>query len=885
MMYVKSIEIEQFRQYTGKTTIDGLENGLCIIAGSNEAGKSTLLQAVRACLFDRHKSSIGKQFRPFGADVSPSVSITFEIEDVEYKLSKVFSTKKEGETVLEFKAGKGNQRKEGDEAQAYLAELLDFYIPKSGASKQEMQGLAGLLWVDQARAYENVELSDNPRRRVQSVFEGEMRDLLGGESGDAIHQRITAMWSEFYGKNGNPIGDYRKFADSVEAISGHVSDRKTELSDYEDKVDRLETLQKELLNFEEDNSLAVAKKRLSEAQESVKQLQGLRNAVSKARSFAELKGTTYSLAKKDYTTRTLEDTSLRDLEEQKNDIEGRISTLADKLVEAEGIAASATTKLDELNSKYRDKENLVSVANDIERLKLLRDEMTQKSKNVMDAQEVDRSRRKAIADRDKIALNEDNLESIRELQRSIDLTTARLEAVATSLDYQLSTEASVILGGDQISGTGTGILTKPTTLEIAGTGTFTVRPGGDELDSQNAILASFQVELDQILRSFGMDTLESAESMLRQKGKHNETANRLQASLEGMAPDGISALEDQLSTLQAKKDALEDKLGDQQELDIDIELLRSEIDTLAVHISEQDELVKEHVSTVSRRREEAAGLRAEKKQLLRQFNDANAALRASRSQATDEDLLTAYTSSKAANKVAKNELEEINGQLEAENPELVESEHKRAERVVSDLESDIAELMQQVRDLKVELSALGQRGLSEELADAQEKLAIEQLKYDVLNKQARALDLLKRTLDESLSSAKELAARPITEKLVPYLKQLIPDATPIVDENMVLVGIERNGTHEPFPDLSIGTREQLAVLIRLAYADLLAEAGQPVSVILDDALVNSDDERRDRMKSILFNAAQRYQIIVLTCHGREYRDSGGQFVRLEERVG
>ena len=169
MMYVKSIEIEQFRQHTGKTTIDGLENGLCIIAGSNEAGKSTLLQAVRACLFDRHKSSIGKQFRPFGADVSPSVSITFEIEDVEYKLSKIFSTKKEGQTVLEFNGGKGNQRKEGDEAQAYLAELLDFDIPKSGASKQEMQGLAGLLWVDQAKAYETVELSDNPRRRVQSV--------------------------------------------------------------------------------------------------------------------------------------------------------------------------------------------------------------------------------------------------------------------------------------------------------------------------------------------------------------------------------------------------------------------------------------------------------------------------------------------------------------------------------------------------------------------------------------------------------------------------------------------------------------------------------------------------------------------------------------------
>ena len=75
-----------------------------------------------------------------------------------------------------------------------------------------------------------------------------------------------------------------------------------------------------------------------------------------------------------------------------------------------------------------------------------------------------------------------------------------------------------------------------------------------------------------------------------------------------------------------------------------------------------------------------------------------------------------------------------------------------------------------------------------------------------------------------------------------------------------------------------------AVLVRLAYADLLSEAGVPVTVVLDDALVNSDDERRDRMKAILYQAAKRYQVLLLTCHGREYRDSGGEFIRLEENL-
>ncbi len=115
-------------------------------------------------------------------------------------------------------------------------------------------------------------------------------------------------------------------------------------------------------------------------------------------------------------------------------------------------------------------------------------------------------------------------------------------------------------------------------------------------------------------------------------------------------------------------------------------------------------------------------------------------------------------------------------------------------------------------------------------------------------------------------------------------RQLIPDAAPSVNEDLILTGIERGGAAEAFSNLSIGTREQLAVLVRLAYADLLSEAGVPITVILDDALVNSDDERRERMKAILYQAAKRYQVLLLTCHGREYRDTGGTFIRLEEHI-
>jgi len=112
-------------------------------------------------------------------------------------------------------------------------------------------------------------------------------------------------------------------------------------------------------------------------------------------------------------------------------------------------------------------------------------------------------------------------------------------------------------------------------------------------------------------------------------------------------------------------------------------------------------------------------------------------------------------------------------------------------------------------------------------------------------------------------------------KLNHYLRILLPEAQPELDDNVNLNGIKRGQTREDFDHLSLGTREQLAVLLRLAFADVLAERGVPSMVVLDDALVNSDDDRRERMKHILYQADQNYQILFLTCHGAQYRDIGG----------
>src|SRR3546814_6924765 len=86
---------------------------------------------------------------------------------------------------------------------------------------------------------------------------------------------------------------------------------------------------------------------------------------------------------------------------------------------------------------------------------------------------------------------------------------------------------------------------------------------------------------------------------------------------------------------------------------------------------------------------------------------------------------------------------------------------------------------------------------------------------------------------------------------------LLPGCELNFSEHLGLESVIRAGVDESCASLSRGTQEQLAVLTRIAFADMLLEQGKPVSLILDDPLVYSDDARLDTMIEILSEAASR----------------------------
>jgi uncharacterized protein YhaN len=51
-------------------------------------------------------------------------------------------------------------------------------------------------------------------------------------------------------------------------------------------------------------------------------------------------------------------------------------------------------------------------------------------------------------------------------------------------------------------------------------------------------------------------------------------------------------------------------------------------------------------------------------------------------------------------------------------------------------------------------------------------------------------------------------------------------------------------------------------------------------VILDDALVNTDEERLDRMHLVLHRAAEHLQVLILTCRERDFLRLGAPVTRI-----
>jgi uncharacterized protein YhaN len=205
----------------------------------------------------------------------------------------------------------------------------------------------------------------------------------------------------------------------------------------------------------------------------------------------------------------------------------------------------------------------------------------------------------------------------------------------------------------------------------------------------------------------------------------------------------------------------------------------------------------------------------------------------------------------------------------------------RLENALQDRRDKRATLKEKIAGLRSRVEAAEAAGLDEAIAQKGRELALCEEERQRFDREVRVLELLLRTLRNAEQEAKERYFSPVLRRVRPYLQLLFPGADIRIDEDLRIAGVVREaGYEEAFSHLSMGTQEQIAVLIRLAFAEMLVEQGHPAAVILDDALVFSDDRRMQRMFDILNMAARNVQVLILTCREQLFEELGGRALSL-----
>ena len=401
-----------------------------------------------------------------------------------------------------------------------------------------------------------------------------------------------------------------------------------------------------------------------------------------------------------------------------------------------------------------------------------------------------------------------------------------------------------------------------------------------------------QTSLRDALEKCGVASLKAAEEHLTKRNKLRQDADIARQETELHAPAtaeydaGAESLADyveglktilareiselgtkELPTGREAEDVLQEAQNNAQEARASLATARAALEGPA----EEQGRVQTELGAVTTRHEDGK----ERLEILKN------ALAGAEEESVEGDLQDAVKAAETALAEQEKSVADLEIKREGETLPQLEARISRIEKSLQDRRDKGAELKEKVAGFRSHIEALEGAGMDEAIQQKSREIELVDEQLQRNEREVQILSLLLSTLRSAESDAKERYLSPVLNRLRPYLQLLFPGAEITIDENLHIVGVVREGGHEEaFHHLSIGTQEQIAVLVRLAFAEMLVEQGHPATVILDDALVFSDDRRMERMFDILNMVAKRVQIIILTCREQLFEGVGGHQLSL-----
>ena len=893
-MKLRSLAVNQFKKFTTPIRLEGIEDGLNVVAGPNEMGKSTLLDALLAVLFEKYSS----RAQPIMAlqndrnQAAPVVELAFELDDGPYRIMKRFI--KRPYARLSCPDGRSL---EGDAAEDTLRSLLDFDEPGKTGAKPESLGMWNVLWVQQGQSFGALDLPENARSSLHSALESEVGTVLGGRRGRALPQAIEKQLNDLItGSTNRPRGAYKELIDRVETVRQELDDLRTRRQDLTQTLNDLEEAQETLERLSTGNRNQTDQNELDEARQRHSQLAELEARIEAASTELELRKRTLEQAEQAALIRSqlkadikAQEAALEEAErrlagvhEQEKQVRSRVDALRADVRQSE----VAVTQADETVSQYR------RVLGAVERQARLRDLEGRCEK----AQAADKRQREAQQAAATILVTDQAIEAIHNAAQGLESVQGRLNAAATLISFDMTQDG---LSGIEVDGE---LLTadrlsvqavEPVTITVPDRGRITVEPAIRNRDELLREQREATTTLNEALAVAGAKSVGDAEDQYAKRQKLLRDADLARQEAELYAPAtndheaGAQALADYIEGL---RQVLKREMN---ELDLQDLPARQEAETAFRTAQGQAVEARSALDTaraaLSGPEGTLAGLQREMGPLQGRYDESKDRLGKLQHQVAQEEedrsdnqLQSAIEAARAA----RSDQETAIGRLEAQRTDETMTQLKarigRLERALQERRDKSTKLKERIAGLKSRVEAAEGAGLDEAIAQKARDLELMEEAKGRQDREVQVLTLLLSNLRVAEQAAKEQYLSPVLSRVRPYLQLLFPGADIHLDENLRITGMVREaGYEEAFNRLSMGTQEQIAVLVRLAFAEMLVEQGHPATVVLDDALVFSDDRRMGRIFDILNMAARNVQVTIFTCREQLFEGLGGRQLLLE----
>ena len=875
-MYIRRIMVRNFRKFTAPHEIENIGDGVTVIAGNNEEGKSTLLNAMRSAIFERHNIT-GKPLEamfPYGSKVRIEIQLDLELNKKLYHLKKSFGPK--SDAIL---TKPDCSTLQGHAAEEELSKLLAFRVPKRGESNYDKRGLLGFFWLEQGHNLDKFNLAETGREKLQTLLEKEIGEVVGGSLGQKIMQEAKEKRNELLSpKQGKKRGRLDKAEQEANRTTEAYEQAKEKDEKYQQDIAELEEVKQELPQVR--NDLKKTELEISEAKKAEQRLQVLQNKSKNA----------------EYEVKQAE-SNLKHVSDHWRQRQKLIDEVKKHKTDAEQINKKLTQGQDrqkDLDSQLKQAEDSLKLATQnkknaeqqqkLAKIGKLKQEIADDNKKLIDAIALKQQLQTAEATRDSVKVNQQCFNNLKTISDEVDKLKAKISAGATHVQF-LPTKNQAVIGNK-------GNITPKQRVEVSEKERFTldafgaveIEPAVAGLANQQQVLANKESELKNALAKVGVGDMKEAEAHFEIYQQQVEKIKEIKIRQESLP--AIDSLHD---ARKRKKSELENLCNETGKIEntevIELDLAEQHLKSVA----QQEDKAREAYGTVQQKKHmQENALRQHQGELqgiASTLNEKEKELKDTRSENSDEKLVAELKHCETQVNKKRKIKKEIDDKIAVANPDKIEMQLKKAEVTEDNLNNRESELKDKEARVSERLSRAGAEGTGELLDKACG--ANERAKKDLEHVQleAGAWKLLVDILTEAEREDKARFIEPILKCIEPFLKILFPQSKPVLDEKtMEIKELHRDEQKEPFLSLSIGTREQLSILVRLAFAKYLKEKGYPSMVILDDALVYADDDRFERMQHALSEAGKSVQIMILTCRARDWQRSGFPVCNLTEAL-